>query len=228
MMSGQTSTAGHLPLALGWNSTASQAPSAVLTVTSVAAAVACAMHRIVTRRAAPQLVRDDWVVIEGGERRLVRVTNGGNTVAVTFPDEDRTLNLEGVVWRPGLPTFRGLLDGRAFTAQVEPAPEGFVIRHRATTLHVLVLTPRTAELHEKLPPKKAADTSRMVLSPMPGLVVSLDLSVGQEVRTGETVAVVEAMKMQNIIRAERDGKVKAVNAKPGDSVAADEVLVEFA
>jgi propionyl-CoA carboxylase alpha chain len=68
----------------------------------------------------------------------------------------------------------------------------------------------------------------MVLSPMPGLVVSIDVETGQEVKTGEVVAVLEAMKMQNIIRAERDGMVKAVNAKSGDSVAADEVLVEFA
>jgi propionyl-CoA carboxylase alpha chain len=111
---------------------------------------------------------------------------------------------------------------------VQPAPEGFTIRHRAAQGRVIVLTPRSAELHEKLPPKQAADTSKMVLSPMPGLIVTLDVTVGQEVRTGEPVAVIEAMKMQNIIRAERDGVVKAVNAKAGDSVAADEVLVEFA
>ena len=106
--------------------------------------------------------------------------------------------------------------------------EGFVIRHRACTLKTLVLTPRSAELHHKLPPKKAADTSKMILSPMPGLVVTLDVTVGQQVRSGEQVAIIEAMKMQNIIRAERDGVVKSVGAKSGDSVAADEVLVEFA
>ena len=93
---------------------------------------------------------------------------------------------------------------------------------------MLVLTPRSAELHGKLPPKAAADTSKMVLSPMPGLVVSMDVAQGQEVKSGEIVCVIEAMKMQNIIRAERDGTVKSVGAKPGDSVAADEVLVEFA
>ncbi|WP_332770315.1 acetyl-CoA carboxylase biotin carboxyl carrier protein subunit, partial [Phenylobacterium sp.] len=93
---------------------------------------------------------------------------------------------------------------------------------------VLVLTPRSAELHEKLPPKQAADTSKLILSPMPGLVVSLDVAVGQEVKTGEQVAIVEAMKMQNIIRAERDGTVKTIGAAAGDSVAADEILVEFA
>jgi propionyl-CoA carboxylase alpha chain len=191
------------------------------------AAVACAMHRTITRRAAPELMRDDWVVIEGGERRLVRVTNGA-ALTVEFLEDGRRLKLEDVDWRPGKPVFRGALDGRVFSAQVEPAPEGFRIRHRAAAAKVLVLTPRTAELHERLPPKAAADTSKMVLSPMPGLVVTLDLAVGQQVRAGEPVAVIEAMKMQNIIRAERDGVVKAVNAAAGDSVAADEVLVEFA
>jgi propionyl-CoA carboxylase alpha chain len=111
---------------------------------------------------------------------------------------------------------------------VKPAAEGFIIRHRAAKAHVLVLTERSAELHEKLPPKQAADTSKMILSPMPGLVVSLDVVVGQEVSSGQQVAIIEAMKMQNIIRAERDGVVKTVGSKAGDSVAADEVLVEFA
>ena len=103
-----------------------------------------------------------------------------------------------------------------------------MIRHRAASAKVLVLTPRSAELHRKLPPKQAADTSKLILSPMPGLVVTLDVVAGQAVQAGQAVAVVEAMKMQNIIRAERDGVVKAVGAKAGDSVAADEVLVEFA
>ena len=192
------------------------------------AAVACAMHRTVTLRAAPQLVRQDWVVIENDEKRLVRIANGGSAFTVEFLDDGRTLRLEDIAWRPGQPTFSGTLDGRRFTAQVRPAAEGFVVRHRAAQAKVLVLSPRSAELHEKLPPKKAADTSKMVISPMPGLVVSIDVAEGQEVRAGEAVAVIEAMKMQNIIRAERDGVVKAVSARAGDSVAADEVLVEFA
>ena len=78
-----------------------------------------------------------------------------------------------------------------------------------------------------LPPKKAADTAKLVISPMPGLVVSLDVSAGQSVRSGEQVAIIEAMKMQNIIRAERDGVVKEVLVAAGASVAADEVLIEF-
>ena len=93
---------------------------------------------------------------------------------------------------------------------------------------MLVLTPLSAELHDRLPEKPKADTSKLIISPMPGLVVTLDIDVGQQVRAGEAVAVIEAMKMQNIIRAERDGVLKAVNAKAGDSVGADEVLAEFA
>jgi propionyl-CoA carboxylase alpha chain len=194
----------------------------------VMAAVALSMHRTITRRAAPEQLRDEWVVIENGERRPVRVANGGDTFSVEFLGENRTLKLEQAVWRPGKPVFAGVLDGTPFTVQVQPLAEGFRIRHRAASAHVLVLTERSADLHGKLPPKKAADTSKMILSPMPGLVVSLDAEVGREVRSGEVVAIIEAMKMQNIIRAERDGVVKAVNAKAGDSVAADEVLVEFA
>ncbi|MFL5295464.1 MAG: acetyl-CoA carboxylase biotin carboxylase subunit [Phenylobacterium sp.] len=189
-------------------------------------AVALSMHRTLLARAAPDQLRQDWIVVVGHDKRGVRVLGNGD--GLTIETESRKLVLDEIRWRPGQPTFRGRLDGREFTVAVKPAAEGFVIRHRATTLHVLVLTPRSAELHEKLPPKKAADTSKMVLSPMPGLVVSLDVAVGQDVRAGEPVAVIEAMKMQNIIRAERDGTVKAVNAGAGDSVAADEVLVEFA
>ncbi|WP_309604622.1 acetyl/propionyl/methylcrotonyl-CoA carboxylase subunit alpha [Phenylobacterium sp.] len=189
------------------------------------AAVALSMHRALLARAAPDQLRQDWIVVVGHEKREVHVSgNGGGLI---IESEGRKLRLEDIRWRPGQPSFRASLDGRPFTAVVKPAAEGFVIRHRATTLHVLVLTPRTAELHEKLPPKVAADTSKMVLSPMPGLVVTLDVTIGQQIRAGEAVAVIEAMKMQNIIRAERDGVVSAVNAAAGDSVAADEVLVEF-
>ena len=76
--------------------------------------------------------------------------------------------------------------------------------------------------------RRSADTSKLVISPMPGLVVSIEAVAGETVREGEVVCVIEAMKMQNIIRAEHDGVVKSVNAEAGDSVAADEVLVEFA
>ena len=173
-------------------------------------------------------MRNDWYVLVGHDKRLVAIEGEGDDLRITLPQEKRTLVLEGVTWRPGKPLLKGLLDGRAFTVTVTPAAEGFIVRHRAARAKVLVLTPRSAELHEKLPEKQPADTSKMIISPMPGLVVSMDVAVGQEVKEGEVVCVIEAMKMQNIIRAELDGVVKAVSAKGGDSVAADEVLVEFA
>jgi len=198
-------------------------------------AVACAMQRIQSGRngrthavLAPAAPRNDWVAVIGQDRRHVRLTETKDGLQVALPDEDRTIRLEAIDWRPGQPLFRGALDGTPFAAEVAPAAEGFRIRHRAARAQVLVLTPVSADLHERLPPKKAADTSRLVLSPMPGLVVSIDVEAGQEVKTGETLCVIEAMKMQNIIRAERDGVVKAVNVKAGDSVSADEVLAEFA
>jgi len=172
--------------------------------------------------------RADWVVVIGEAQRRVRLNDLGDAFGLDLMDEDRSLNLTAVDWRPGKALFSGVLDGAPFTVEARPAPEGFVIRHRAAKARVLVLTPLSAELHDRLPKRAAPDTSRLIASPMPGLLVSLDVVAGQAVKAGETVAVIEAMKMQNIIRAERDGVVKTVGPKAGDSVAADEVLLEFA
>ncbi len=193
------------------------------------AAVAAYIQRLQAGRGAGAVAqRDDWVVVIGHSKRKVRLTSSPGALDVEFVDEGRTVALTSVDWRPGLPLFKGVLEGQPFSAHVMPALEGLVIRHRAAKAKVLVLTPNSADLHARLPEKQAADTSKLIMSPMPGLVVSLELSVGMEVKEGETVAIIEAMKMQNIIRADRDGVVKMVGAKSGDSVAADEVLVEFA
>ena len=170
-------------------------------------------------------VRDDWVVDLGGDKRIVHTSEADG--GLTLTTDDRSVWLTDVSWRPGLMLFRGALDGERFSLTIRPAAEGFDIRHRAARQRVLVLTPLSADLHAKLPKKKAADTSKSILSPMPGLVISLDVAIGDEVKAGQTVAVIEAMKMQNILKAERDGVVKAVGPKAGDSVMADEMLVEF-
>jgi propionyl-CoA carboxylase alpha chain len=198
-------------------------------------AAAAWMHRLQVKRgrvgagklfAAP--MRNEFVIVIGEHQRPVKLTGEGLALDIELTGEGRKLGLESVDWRPGKKLFRGVLNGRAFSLEARAAAEGFVIRHRAAKAVVLVLTPLSAELHERLPKKQAADTSKLIVSPMPGLVVSLDVTVGREVKAGEAVAVIEAMKMQNIIKAERDGVVKSVGVKAGDSVAADEVLVEFA
>jgi len=199
------------------------------------AATACAMQRVQARRngrshavLAPAKPRTEWVVIIGADKRRVRLIEAAGGLEIAFDGEDRSVRLTKIDWQPGAPLFRAELEGEAFAAEVAPAAEGYRIRHRAAAAHVLVLTPVSADLHERLPAKKAPDTSRLVLSPMPGLVVAVEVETGQHVSAGQTLFVIEAMKMQNIIRAERDGVLKVVTAKPADSVSADEVLAEFA
>jgi len=198
-------------------------------------AAAAWMHLTLARRArkigngpTSPLNREDWVVVVGKARRPVRLTQSGDVLTVTLVDEKRILTLDEVEWRPGRALFKARLNDQAFSVTAAPAAEGFVIRHRAAKLPVLVLTPVSADLHQRLPEKTPPDTSRLVISPMPGLVVSMDVTVGEEVKEGQVVCVIEAMKMQNIIRAERDGVIKTIGAKAGDSVAADDVLAEFA
>jgi propionyl-CoA carboxylase alpha chain len=195
--------------------------------TQIMIAAAVAMNEIAAEQAGDPSDRTDWVVLidkaphgvdlsyDADEALLLAFTGGGHA------------RLTEIDWRPGLAQFRAELDGEPFTAEVSRVADGFVIRHRAARARVRVLTPHTAELYARLPEKVAADTSKLIASPMPGLVVSIPVTVGQEVKTGETVAIIEAMKMQNILKAERDGVVKAVSAAAGDPVAADDVLVEF-
>ncbi len=202
----------------------------------IATAAAAWMHLTLARRArrignglTSPLTREDWVIMVGKRRCPVHTTETGGVMTLTLQgDDERTLTLDDVRWRPGRALFKGRLNGRAFSVTVTPAAEGFVIRHRAARMSVLVLTPVSADLHQRLPEKTPPDTSRMVISPMPGLVVSMDVTVGEDVKEGQVVCVIEAMKMQNIIRAERDGVIKSIGAKTGDSVAADDVLAEFA
>ena len=125
----------------------------------------------------------------------------------------------------------GQCNGQPFTAQLERgrAHNPLVIRviHNGTQLDALVMHPRTAELHRLMPYKAPPDMSKYVLSPMPGLLVQVAVKPGQEVKAGERVAVIEAMKMENVLFASADGVVKEVKAQKGDSLAVDQAIVEF-
>jgi propionyl-CoA carboxylase alpha chain len=112
--------------------------------------------------------------------------------------------------------------------QVRTIPNGFTLSYQGVETRAYVYTETEAAHARLMPVKKAPDMGKFVLCPMPGLVVSIAVKEGQEVKAGETVAVVEAMKMENVLRAEIDGTVKKVNAKPGDSLAVDAVILEFA
>ncbi len=192
-------------------------------------AAAMAMHEVLAEQAGDPSNRTDWTVMI--DRDAVGVSLGYDSdeaMVLEVEDRDTPLRLEVIDWRPGLAQFRAVLDDLPFTAEVKRVADGFEIRSRAARARVRVLPPAIAELYGRLPEKAAADTSKLIQSPMPGLVVSIPVQPGQEVKSGEPVAIIEAMKMQNILRAERDGVVKTVRVRDGDSVAADDVLVEFA
>ena len=125
-------------------------------------------------------------------------------------------------------TWTGTVDGNHVVVQVSPVPNGFDVMHGGVQTRAYVYTESEAAYARLMPVKKLADTGKSVLCPMPGLVVSINVAEGQEVKAGETLAVVEAMKMENVLRAERDGTVKKIHASKGDSLAVDAVIMEFA
>jgi propionyl-CoA carboxylase alpha chain len=131
-------------------------------------------------------------------------------------------------WRPGDPLWRGTIDGHPVAVQVRGIPNGFALAYRGVETKAYVYTEREAHYARLMPVKEKSDSGKQVLCPMPGLVVSIAVKEGQEVKAGETVAVVEAMKMENVLRAEIDGTVARIHAKPGDSLAVDAVILEFA
>jgi propionyl-CoA carboxylase alpha chain len=150
------------------------------------------------------------------------------TVAFVGPDgEPGPARRLASGWKPGDPVWSGTIDDKAVAVQARAIPNGFVLSHHGVEARTYVYTEREATAARLMPAKILSDTSKRVLCPMPGLVVSIAVAPGQEVKAGETLAVVEAMKMENVLRAERDGVVKAIHAKKGDSLAVDAVILEF-
>jgi propionyl-CoA carboxylase alpha chain len=131
-------------------------------------------------------------------------------------------------WRPGDIVWHGVVGDRKVTAQVYAVLNGVRIAWRGLSVTARAMLPATAELEKLMPVKVPPDTSRLLLCPMPGLVVSVAVKEGQEIKAGETLAVVEAMKMENVLRAERDLTVSKINVRQGDSLAVDAVIMEFA
>lgn len=166
----------------------------------------------------------EWNVTLQGQSHdaSIAADKGGADVTIG----DRVLRVESN-WTPGQPLARLTVDGTPLVLKVARIPGGFRVRHRGADLKVHVRTPRQAELARLMPEKVAADTSKLLLCPMPGLIVKVDVGVGDEVQEGQALCTVEAMKMENILRAERRGKVAKINAAAGDSLAVDEIIMEF-
>jgi propionyl-CoA carboxylase alpha chain len=131
-------------------------------------------------------------------------------------------------WKPGDPVWHGKIDGVEVAMQVRPVLNGFRLSHQGFDVAIQVFTEIEASAARLMPVTTASDSGKKLLCPMPGLVISIAVSEGQEVKVGETLAVIEAMKMQNVLRAERDGIVKKIYASPGATLAVDALILEFA
>jgi propionyl-CoA carboxylase alpha chain len=175
-------------------------------------------------------MKSDWSVRIGEEYLPVRLVSG----AISAPLEVELAIGDGKPvavyseWRPGEIVWHGSVAGRAVTAQIHTILNGIRVAWRGLAVTARAMLPRTAELDRLMPAKLPPDTSKLLLCPMPGLVVSVAVGEGQEIKAGETLAIVEAMKMENVLRAERDLTVSKINVKKGDSLAVDAVIMEFA
>ena len=181
-------------------------------------------------------IGQDYAVVElgqGGQNRYVpvhvdefvgkpgvaQITIAGKSYAIESQSRLNDIRIEGTC------------NGKPFTAQVERGtlknPLALQVQHNGTRIEALVMSPRMAELHQLMPFKAPPDLSRFVLSPMPGLLVEVSVQPGQKVQAGERVAVIEAMKMENVLFAAQDGVVKKVVAAKGESLTVDQMIVEF-
>ncbi|WP_170404575.1 acetyl-CoA carboxylase biotin carboxylase subunit [Ruegeria arenilitoris] len=198
------------------------------------AASCAAMHRVAEIRRTRVSGRMDnherkvgkrWVVTLQGQEYAVQVNADRDGATVKF--EDGAALRVSSDWTPGDQLAVLDVDGSPLVLKVGKISGGFRIRNRGADLKVHVRRPRAAELAKLMPEKLPPDTSKMLLCPMPGLIVKIDVEVGQEVQEGQALCTVEAMKMENILRAERRGVVSKINAGPGDSLAVDDVIMEF-
>ncbi|MFC4174528.1 acetyl-CoA carboxylase biotin carboxylase subunit [Microvirga sp. GCM10011540] len=165
------------------------------------------------------------VVMLGREPHEVLVEDVDGGIAIVMKGEAWPVVSS---WRPGEAVWTGTVGGRSIAVQVRPILNGMMLSHAGTSAEVRVYTKREAELAALMPEKQEADTGKKLLCPMPGLVKAISVNQGQEVKAGEPLCIVEAMKMENVLRAERDGTISKIHAKEGDSLAVDAVIMEFA
>ena len=198
------------------------------------AACAAAMNRVAEIRRTKisgrmdnheRRVGDDWVVQIAGKVFLVNVLADTAGANVIFEDET-SIRVSGD-WLPGKKLANMTAGDKSLVIKMNKITGGFRMRTRGADLKVLVRTPRQAELSKHMQEKLPPDTSKMLLCPMPGLIVKIDVEIGQEVQEGQPLCTVEAMKMENILRAERKGVVAKINSSVGDSLAVDDIILEF-
>jgi len=196
-------------------------------------AVGAAVHCAFQERAAmisgqvpghERSVSESWNLVLHGEDHGVSIVPIDGGYEATIGGEGCLIQTE---WKLGEPLFRALIDGLEVCVQVERIGVNYRLTHGGSQADILVLAPRVAELNALMPYKEPPDTSNLLLSPMPGLLVSVAVNVGDEVKSGEELAVVEAMKMENVLRAEKDCVIADIKATAGESLTVDQIILEF-
>ncbi|MEL6689918.1 MAG: biotin/lipoyl-containing protein, partial [Pseudomonadota bacterium] len=203
------------------------------TLKRVAAAAAAMMRVAEIRRTRITGRMDNHTRVVGGEsvvtlqgtRFDVSIVADPEGSDITFADGTK-LRVESD-WRPGKSLAKLMVGGAPMALKVDKISHGYRVRFRGADMKVHVRSPRQAALAELMPEKLPPDTSKMLLCPMPGLIVKVDVEVGQEVQEGQALCTVEAMKMENILRAEKKAVVSKINAAAGDSLAVDDIIMEF-
>lgn len=198
--------------------------------------VAAIVHRLYMDRAAKisgqmtgyeRRVADSWVVAIGDVHKplSVKTFQADCGYRVDYKGTNYRVKTD---WQFSQKVFHGTINNQRFCLQVSRQGLGYSILYRGLRINALVMTPRVAELHRIMPTKAAVDLSKFLLAPMPGLLVKLTVQAGQEVKVGEELAVIEAMKMENVLRAPADGKIASVPVNLGDCLTVDQVILEFA
>ena len=180
------------------------------------------------RNGAPVQFQSDRVCTLGEQQFFVSIAPERDALQVRFAGDGARIHTVSSKWRPGDLVFEGVVDGHRVFVQTRAILNGYELSHQGVSVQARVYTQREAELAAFMPKKKDAGVSKHLLCPMPGLVKTVDVREGQEVKAGEALCMVEAMKMENVLRAERDVTVKKILAKAGDSLAVDAVIMEFA
>ena len=202
-------------------------------------AVAGAIHwrrisrasRLVTRSMDDQVIpgrpvtlATSWVVMANGRPFPVELAAAGDGVEVRLNGQTHVVSSD---WTPSRYIFKGTVNGEPVCAQYDSGSVGFRLTAGGYAAEIRMVSPRAAEMIADIPDRGASGAARNIVSPMPGLMVSIDVEVGQEVKAGDAVAVIEAMKMENQLIAERDGTIAEINCAPGDSVEVNQVLMVF-
>jgi propionyl-CoA carboxylase alpha chain len=188
-------------------------------------------HKISGQMPTPHVSHDRRrIVLVGNTEIELEVEREGNGIDVHFIEDGKRgpKRYTESSWKPGDPVWLGVIDDDPVAVQVRDIPNGQVMAHHGIEVKVYVYKPWEAFAIRLMPTKAKLDTGKKVLCPMPGLVLSVEVTAGQDIKAGETLAVIEAMKMENVLRAERDGIVAKVHAKKGDSLPVDAIILEFA